>query len=123
MKQDANSLGVKLHEKDINRCQFGYARAIRKIEKTKVEALPVYDFEVEEDHSFLAGGIVVHNCVGNRGLVEFIEMLKLAQEFLYDLLGASQERQIKPKKFPQISIDEVIIGHSVHGEYSNPTRI
>ncbi len=51
-------------------------------------------------------------CCGNRGLVEFIEMLKLAQEFLYDLLGASQERQIKPKKFPQITIDEAIIGHS-----------
>jgi serine protein kinase len=51
-------------------------------------------------------------CVGNRGLVEFIEMLKLAQEFLYDLLGASQERQIKPKKFAQISIDEAIIGHT-----------
>lgn len=56
-------------------------------------------------------------CVGNRGIVEFIEMLKLAQEFLYDLLGASQERQIKPKKFPQISIDEAIIGHTNNPEY------
>lgn len=54
-------------------------------------------------------------CVSNRGLIEFIEMLKLANEFLYDLLGASQERQIKPKKFPQIAIDEALIGHSVHG--------
>lgn len=59
-------------------------------------------------------------CIGNRGLVEFIEMLKLAQEFLYDLLGASQERQIKPKKFPQIAIDEAIIGHSVHGDTPIP---
>jgi serine protein kinase len=56
-------------------------------------------------------------CVGNRGVVEFIEMLKLAQEFLYDLLGASQERQIKPKKFSQISIDEAIIGHTNNPEY------
>lgn len=56
-------------------------------------------------------------CVGNRGIVEFIEMLKLAQEFLYDLLGASQERQIKPKKFAQISIDEAIIGHTNTPEY------
>lgn len=56
-------------------------------------------------------------CVGNRGCVEFIEMLKLAEEFLYDLLGASQERQIKPKKFPQISIDEAIIGHTNNPEY------
>ena len=59
-------------------------------------------------------------CIGNRGMVEFIEMLKLAQEFLYDLLGASQERQIKPKKFAQISVDEMILGHSVHGDTPIP---
>lgn len=59
-------------------------------------------------------------CVGNRGVIEFIEMLKLAQEFLYDLLGASQERQIKPKKFAQVSVDEVLIGHSVHGDTPIP---
>lgn len=59
-------------------------------------------------------------CAGNRGVVEFIEMLKLAQEFLYDLLGASQEQQIKPKKFSQISVDTVLIGHSVHGDTPIP---
>ncbi|RDJ35315.1 MAG: serine protein kinase [Crenarchaeota archaeon] len=56
-------------------------------------------------------------CVGNRGLTEFIEMLKLSKEFLYDLLGASQERSIKPKKFAQISVDEVLIGHTNGPEY------
>lgn len=56
-------------------------------------------------------------CVGNRGVVEFIEMLKLAQEFLYDLLGASQEQQIKPKKFSQIHVDTVLIGHTNNPEY------
>lgn len=56
-------------------------------------------------------------CSGNRGIVEFIEVLKLAKEFLYDLLGASQERQIKPKKFPQISIDTVLISHTNNPEY------
>lgn len=55
--------------------------------------------------------------VGNRGLVEFIEVLKLAKEFLYDLLGASQEHQIKPKKFPQVSIDTVLISHTNNPEY------
>lgn len=55
-------------------------------------------------------------CVGNRGFVEFIEMLKLQQEFLYDLLGATQENQIKPKKFSQVSIREFIMGHSVSGD-------
>lgn len=56
-------------------------------------------------------------CVANRGVCEFIEMLKLAKEFLYDLLGASQEHSIKPKKFPQVSIDEVIIGHTNSPEF------
>lgn len=56
-------------------------------------------------------------CVGNRGVVEFIEILKLAREFLYDLLGATQERQIKPKKFAQIAVDEVLMGHTNNPEY------
>ena len=56
-------------------------------------------------------------CVANRGICEFIEMLKLAQEFLYDLLGASQERNIKPKKFAQIAGDEILIGHTNNPEY------
>lgn len=51
-------------------------------------------------------------CVGNRGIVEFIEMLKLDTAFLYDLLGASQEQNIKPKKFAQIGVDEMIVGHT-----------
>jgi len=56
-------------------------------------------------------------CCGNRGITEFIEILKLAPEFLYDLLGATQERQIKPKKFPQIMVDEVILGHTNGPEF------
>ncbi len=56
-------------------------------------------------------------CIANRGLCEFIEVLKLDVAFLYDLLGASQERVIKPKKFAQTCIDEVIIGHTNEPEY------
>lgn len=55
--------------------------------------------------------------VANRGLIEFIEVLKLDVAFLYDLLGASQEHKIKPKKFPQTEIDEVIIGHTNEPEF------
>ena len=55
--------------------------------------------------------------VANRGLLEFIEVLKLDVAFLYDLLGATQEHSIKPKKFAQTSIDEVIIGHTNEPEY------
>ncbi|MFM9966402.1 MAG: PrkA family serine protein kinase [Planctomycetaceae bacterium] len=55
--------------------------------------------------------------VSNRGMIEFIEVLKLDVAFLYDLLGASQEHKIKPKKFAQTDIDTVIIGHTNEPEY------
>ena len=55
--------------------------------------------------------------IANRGIVEFVEVLKLDVAFLYDLLGASQEHKIKPKKFAQTDIDEVIIGHTNEAEY------
>lgn len=55
--------------------------------------------------------------IANRGIVEFIEVLKLDVAFLYDLLGASQEHKIKPKKFAQTDIDEVILAHTNEPEY------
>jgi len=85
----------------------------------------VFDLYVPETNAYWADGFVSHNsfnfdgefCVGNRGLVEFIEVLKLAKEFLYDLLGASQEKQIKPKKFPQVAVDTVLVGHTNSPEF------
>src|SRR5271154_5605856 len=55
--------------------------------------------------------------IANRGIIEFVEVLKLDVAFLYDLLGASQEHKVKPKKFAQTDIDEVIIGHTNEPEY------
>lgn len=55
--------------------------------------------------------------IANRGIVEFIEVLKLDVAFLYDLLTASQEHKIKPKKFAQTDIDLVIIGHTNEPEF------
>ena len=55
--------------------------------------------------------------IANRGICEFIELLKLDVAFLYDLLGATQEHTIKPKKFAQTYIDEVILGHTNEPEY------
>ncbi len=55
--------------------------------------------------------------IANRGIIEFVEILKLDVAFLYDLLGATQEKRIKPKKFAQTDIDEVIIGHTNEAEY------
>ncbi len=55
--------------------------------------------------------------IANRGIIEFVEILKLDVAFLYDLLGATQEHRVKPKKFAQTDIDEVIIGHTNEAEY------
>ena len=55
--------------------------------------------------------------ISNRGMIEFVEVLKLDVAFLYDLLTASQEHKIKPKKFAQTDIDLVIIGHTNEPEY------
>ena len=55
--------------------------------------------------------------IANRGIIEFVEVLKLDVAFLYDLLGASQEHLIKPKKFAQTHIDEIILGHTNEPEY------
>lgn len=55
----------------------------------------------------------------NRGVMEFIEMLKADERFLYILLTLSQERQIKTPRFPLISADEVIIAHTNESEYKN----
>lgn len=56
-------------------------------------------------------------CRANRGIAEFIEVLKLEREFLYELLTATQERMIKPKKFAQTEIDLVLLGHTNEAEY------
>jgi len=55
--------------------------------------------------------------IANRGMLEFVEVLKLDVAFLYDLLGASQEHTIKSKKFAQTSIDEVILAHTNEPEF------
>ena len=55
--------------------------------------------------------------VANRGIIEFVEILKLDVAFLYDLLGATQEQKVKPQKFAQTDIDEVILGHTNEPEF------
>jgi serine protein kinase len=60
--------------------------------------------------------------VSNRGLIEFQEILKLQTEFLYDLLGATQEHRVKPRRFNQVPIDEVILGHTNNAEFEKLTN-
>jgi hypothetical protein len=46
-------------------CDEGQLRPIRTIEREAVVDFPVYDITVDEDHSFVAQGLVVHNCQGH----------------------------------------------------------
>lgn len=55
--------------------------------------------------------------IANRGIMEFQEMLKLDEKFLYHLLSLSQEGNFKTGRYELISADEVIIGHTNESEY------
>lgn len=56
--------------------------------------------------------------VANRGLMEFIELLKCDERFLYSLLTLSQEQSIKTGRFAMIYADEVIVSHTNENEYN-----
>jgi serine protein kinase len=55
--------------------------------------------------------------IANRGLMEFIEMLKCDEKFLYGLLTLSQEQSIKTGRFSMIYADECIVSHTNEAEY------
>ncbi len=57
--------------------------------------------------------------VANRGMMEFIEMLKADEKFLYVLLTLSQEQNIKTGRFSMIYADEVVVSHTNESEYSS----
>jgi serine protein kinase len=56
--------------------------------------------------------------IANRGIMEFIEMLKCDEKFLYVLLTLSQEQNIKTGRFSMIYADEVVISHTNENEYN-----
>jgi len=56
--------------------------------------------------------------IANRGGMEFIEILKSDEKFLYSLLTLSQEQSIKTGRFAMIYADEVILSHTNENEYN-----
>ena len=56
--------------------------------------------------------------VSNRGIMEFVEMLKVDQKFLYVLLTLAQEKNIKTGRFPLIYADEFVLAHTNETEYN-----
>jgi serine protein kinase len=57
--------------------------------------------------------------IANRGLMEFVEMLKTDEKFLYVLLTLSQEQNIKTGRFAMIYADEVVVSHTNENEYAS----
>jgi serine protein kinase len=55
----------------------------------------------------------------NRGVMEFQEMLKCDEKFLWNLLSLTQEGNFKAGRFALISADELIIAHTNESEYKS----
>ena len=133
------SLLLKKYEGDLEKVLENHVRVVRKV-YSEADRCGIATFqpkdEKNQDSTELTGDLNFRQignfgsdsdprafsfdgefCVGNRGIIEFIEALKLDTAFLYDLLGASQEQSIKPKKFSQVSIDEAIIAHTNDPEF------
>ncbi|AEI45202.1 PrkA family serine protein kinase [Paenibacillus mucilaginosus] len=55
----------------------------------------------------------------NRGIMEFQEMLKCDEKFLWNLLSLTQEGNFKAGRFALISADELIIAHTNESEYKS----
>ncbi|MFZ5899751.1 PrkA family serine protein kinase [Desulforudis sp. 1088] len=57
--------------------------------------------------------------IANRGIMEFQEMLKCDEKFLWNLLSLSQEGNFKAGRFALIYADEMIVAHTNETEYRN----
>ncbi|QDP39599.1 PrkA family serine protein kinase [Radiobacillus deserti] len=53
----------------------------------------------------------------NRGIMEFQEMLKCDEKFLWHLLSLTQEGNFKAGRFALISADELVVAHTNETEY------
>jgi serine protein kinase len=77
-----------------------------KLEKYGVESHPMaYNFDGELN-------------IANRGLMEFIEVLKVDSRFRHILLTLAQEKRIKTERFPLIYADLAVISHTNEVEYN-----
>ena len=79
----SNGVAVKSRTKT---CEEGLLKRIRSIEKIPVENFTVYDFTVDEDHSFICQGLIVHNCQGHS--------ISSAVEFCYYIASSDYQQQL-----------------------------
>ncbi len=55
--------------------------------------------------------------IANRGIMEYVEILKCDIKFHYTLITVAQEQVLKAPGFPQIYVDEVILSHTNQTEF------
>jgi len=55
--------------------------------------------------------------IANRGMMEYVEILKCDIKFHYTLITVAQEQVLKAPGFPQIYVDEVILSHTNQTEF------
>ena len=60
--------------------------------------------------------------IANRGVIEFIEMLKAEKRFLYELNTVAGEQTIKASRFALIYADLVVLAHTNEYEYNSYFR-
>ena len=55
--------------------------------------------------------------IANRGMIEYIEILKADIKFHHILINLAQEQVIKAPRFPQMYLDELILSHTNQTEF------
>ena len=81
------------------------------------EDISKLDLYSEDDPRVLSLNGAFH--VGNRGIVEFVEVFKNEIEFLHTMITATQEKSVpSPGKGPMIYFDGVILAHCNESEWN-----
>lgn len=100
-----NGIGTFAPAEENDMSELWGAPNLRRVEEIGNEADPrAYDFNGE-----------LHKA--NRGIMEFIEVLKADAAFLHILLTLAEEREFKTPRFPLQFVDECLIAHTNEGEF------
>ncbi|MGF7535710.1 hypothetical protein AAGG74_18815 [Bacillus mexicanus] len=104
-EESRNGIGTFAPAERNDMSELWGAPNLRRVEEIGNEADPrAYDFNGE-----------LHK--GNRGIMEFIEVLKADSAFLHILLTLAEEQQFKTPRFPLQYVDECLIAHTNEGEF------
>lgn len=64
LQEKANEINWKPKSPKFYRNGIGFICEVKKVDYLYVVDMPVYNFEVQDDHSYVINNVAVHNCVG-----------------------------------------------------------